>query len=67
MAKTYSDLLQEVQAAVRQVSLEELHRRMEAGEDMVIVDVREKDEWRQGLHSWSHSSGPRISGDECGS
>jgi sulfur-carrier protein adenylyltransferase/sulfurtransferase len=48
MAKTYSDLLQEVKGQIRQVSLEDLKARMEAGEDLVLVDVREKDEWRQG-------------------
>nr|MCU0677054.1 ThiF family adenylyltransferase [Myxococcota bacterium] len=48
MAKTYAELLQDVKAQVRQVSLEDLHARREAGESLVIVDVREKDEWRQG-------------------
>ncbi len=48
MAKTYADLLQDVKGAVRQVSLEDLHARIQAGEDITVVDVREKDEWRQG-------------------
>lgn len=48
MAKTYADLLQETKAAIRQVSLEDLNERMQAGEDLVLLDVREKDEWRQG-------------------
>lgn len=48
MTKTYSDLLQEVKGAVKQVTLDEIKRRMDAGEAMVLVDVREKDEWRQG-------------------
>lgn len=48
MAKTYAELLQDVKAQVRQVSLEDLHARREAGEPLLIVDVREKDEWRQG-------------------
>ncbi|MEM7434567.1 MAG: molybdopterin-synthase adenylyltransferase MoeB [Myxococcota bacterium] len=48
MAKTYADLLQETKAAIRQVSLEDLHDRMEGGEDLILLDVREKDEWRQG-------------------
>ena len=55
MAKTYAELLQDVKAQVRQVSLEDLHARREAGEDLIIVDVREKDEWRQGhLHGAVH-------------
>ena len=48
MTKTYSDLLQEVKGAVKQVTLEEIKRRIDASEAMVLVDVREKDEWRQG-------------------
>lgn len=48
MGKTYSDLLQEVKGEIRQVSLEDLKARIEGGEDLVLVDVREKDEWRQG-------------------
>ncbi len=48
MAKTYSDLLQETRAAIKQVSLEELKGRLERKEPFTLVDVREKDEWRQG-------------------
>jgi len=48
MAKTYADLLLEVNERVTQVSLEELRARQERGEKFVLVDVREKDEWRQG-------------------
>lgn len=48
MAKTYTELLQETKAAIRQVTLEDLKARLDAGEDITLVDVREKDEWRQG-------------------
>ena len=48
MAKTYADLLQEVKGGIRQVSLEDLRARMDAGEELILVDVREADEWRQG-------------------
>ncbi|MFK8001500.1 MAG: molybdopterin-synthase adenylyltransferase MoeB [Polyangiales bacterium] len=48
MAKTYTELLQDVKASVTQVTLESLHERMSADEEMTLVDVREKDEWRQG-------------------
>ena len=48
MAKTYADLLQEVKSAIKQVSLEDLKGRIDGGEDLTLVDVREKDEWRQG-------------------
>jgi molybdopterin/thiamine biosynthesis adenylyltransferase/rhodanese-related sulfurtransferase len=48
MAKTYSDLLKEVKGSVRLISLEDLKARIEAGDELTIVDVREKDERRQG-------------------
>jgi len=48
MSKTYSDLLQEVKSDVKQVSLDEIKRRMDADEAMTLIDVREKDEVRQG-------------------
>ncbi|MEY4512136.1 MAG: hypothetical protein RLZZ450_4258, partial [Pseudomonadota bacterium] len=49
MAKTYSDLLQEVKGAIKQVSLDEIKRRLEAREPYVFVDVREKDETKAGF------------------
>jgi sulfur-carrier protein adenylyltransferase/sulfurtransferase len=48
MSKTYSDLLQEVKSQIRTVTLEEVKRRLDAREDYVFVDVREKDETRLG-------------------
>lgn len=49
MAKTYADLLQEVNGQIQQVTLDEMKRRLEAGEDYTFVDVREKDEVRGGF------------------
>ena len=49
MAKTYSELMQEVKTQIRQVPIDELHRRRSEGEAFTLVDVREKDEWRQGF------------------
>ena len=48
MPTTYTDLIADVRKRVKQVSLEELKRRLEAAEKMTLVDVREKDEWRAG-------------------
>lgn len=48
MSKTYSDLLEEVKSGVRTVSLDDLKRRIDAGEELVLLDVREKDEHRGG-------------------
>jgi molybdopterin/thiamine biosynthesis adenylyltransferase/rhodanese-related sulfurtransferase len=49
MAKTYADLLNDVRSKIRFVSLDEAKRRLEAKEDYTFVDVREKDETRQGF------------------
>ncbi len=48
MPTTYTDLISDVRKRTTQVSLEELKRRLQAGEKMTLVDVREKDEWRAG-------------------
>jgi rhodanese-related sulfurtransferase len=48
MPTTYTDLLADVRRRTRQVSLEELRRRLDAREALTLVDVREKDEWRAG-------------------
>jgi molybdopterin/thiamine biosynthesis adenylyltransferase/rhodanese-related sulfurtransferase len=48
MAKTYADLLEDVRTKAQLVSLDEIKRRIEANEGYVLVDVREKDEWRGG-------------------
>ncbi len=48
MGKTYSDLLQEVKGQIKQVSLDEMKRRLDANEEYLFVDVREKDETRHG-------------------
>jgi sulfur-carrier protein adenylyltransferase/sulfurtransferase len=49
MPTTYTDLMADVRKRTRQVSLEELKRRIDAGEKVTLVDVREKDEWRAGF------------------
>ena len=49
MAKTYSDLLQEVKSSIQTLTLEELKRRLDAKEAFTLVDVREKDEVRAGF------------------
>ncbi len=48
MPTTYTDLIADIRKRTHQVSLEELKRRIETGEKMTLVDVREKDEWRAG-------------------
>jgi sulfur-carrier protein adenylyltransferase/sulfurtransferase len=48
MPTTYTDLIADIRKRTKQVSLEELKRRLEAREKLTLVDVREKDEWRGG-------------------
>jgi len=48
MPTTYTDLISDVRKRTRQVSLEDLKRRLESGEKITLLDVREKDEWRGG-------------------
>ena len=48
MSKTYPELLAEVRAQVETISLDALHERMQSQTPPLLVDVREKDEWRQG-------------------
>src|ERR1700681_3614610 len=48
MPITYADLIANVRKRTKQISLEELKRRLDAREAMVLLDVREKDEWRAG-------------------
>jgi molybdopterin/thiamine biosynthesis adenylyltransferase/rhodanese-related sulfurtransferase len=48
MATTYSDLLASVRKTTKEVSLDALKKRMEAGEKLVLLDVREKEEFRGG-------------------
>ncbi len=49
MSKTYADLLSEVRGQIRVISLEDLKTRLESKTPPILVDVREKDEWRQGF------------------
>jgi len=48
MGTTYSDLIAEIRSSIRIVSLEEMKARLESKIPMVLVDVREKEEYRQG-------------------
>jgi len=45
---TYSDLLASVRKNTKEVSLDELKRRIDAGEKLTLLDVREKEEFRAG-------------------
>src|SRR5580658_11127960 len=49
MPTTYSDLLAQVRKTTKEVSLDALKKRLEAKEPMVLLDVREKEEYRAGF------------------
>ncbi|MBI2388920.1 MAG: molybdopterin-synthase adenylyltransferase MoeB [Deltaproteobacteria bacterium] len=49
MAQTYADLIAGIRKSIREVSLEELKRRIERKAPMTLVDVREKEEFRAGF------------------
>jgi molybdopterin/thiamine biosynthesis adenylyltransferase/rhodanese-related sulfurtransferase len=49
MATTYTDLIAGVRKRVKEVTLDEVKRRLEAKEPYVLLDVREKDEYRAGF------------------
>ena len=48
MAQTYADLIASIRKSVREVSLDELKRRVEKRAPMTLIDVREKEEFRAG-------------------
>jgi molybdopterin/thiamine biosynthesis adenylyltransferase/rhodanese-related sulfurtransferase len=45
---TYTDLLSTARKSTRAVSLDDLKKRIDAGEKLVLLDVREKEEFRAG-------------------
>jgi molybdopterin/thiamine biosynthesis adenylyltransferase/rhodanese-related sulfurtransferase len=48
MAKTYKQIMDEARKAVPEVAPEEVRARLEGGERPVVLDVREREEFRQG-------------------
>ena len=49
MAKTYQQLMEEARQLVPEVSPDEVKRRLDRGERPVLLDVREREEFRQGI------------------
>ena len=48
MPKSYQQLVQEAKADVQCTEAADLKSRLDAGENVLIIDVREPDEWKQG-------------------
>src|SRR3954469_17111366 len=49
MPTTYADLIATVRRETKEVSLDELKRRLETKEPFTLLDVREKEEYRAGF------------------
>ncbi|WP_437971830.1 molybdopterin-synthase adenylyltransferase MoeB [Sorangium sp. So ce260] len=49
MPTTYSDLISDVRKSIRELSLSELKRRLDDKAPLVLLDVREKEEYRAGF------------------
>ncbi len=58
MAKTYKQLMEEARKAIPEVSIDEVKKRVERGENWTLLDVREREEYREG-HLESAISLPR--------
>ena len=48
MAKSYKQLMEEARQAVGEVNIEEVKQRLERGEQWRVLDVREREEYREG-------------------
>jgi adenylyltransferase/sulfurtransferase len=48
MAKTYKQMMDEARQAVPEVNINEVHTRLERGEKWTLLDVREREEYREG-------------------
>jgi adenylyltransferase/sulfurtransferase len=48
MAKTYKQLMDEARQAIPEVSIDEVKNRLERGEKWTLLDVREREEYREG-------------------
>lgn len=58
MAKTYKQLMEEARQEIPEVSIDEVKNRVERGENWTLLDVREREEYREG-HLESSLSLPR--------
>lgn len=54
MVKSFSDLVAEANAVVPGVSPVDLKARLDTGEQLVVVDVREPQEWQGGVIPGAH-------------
>src|SRR2546427_4797933 len=48
MAKTYKQLMEEARQVIPEVTIDEVKNRLERGEKWALLDVREREEYREG-------------------
>jgi sulfur-carrier protein adenylyltransferase/sulfurtransferase len=48
MAKTFQDFVRDAQTRIREVSAEDVLRELQRGEPLVVLDVREPEEYQRG-------------------
>jgi len=48
MAKSYQEMLKEIKTQIEEVTVNQVHGMINNGDGIVLLDVREKDEWREG-------------------
>ncbi len=48
MGKSYQDMLKEIKEQIKEVTIEQVNEMLSNGDRVVLLDVREKDEWREG-------------------
>jgi adenylyltransferase/sulfurtransferase len=48
MSANFKDILSQVKKEIREVTVDEVDRRIQSGNGFVLLDVREKDEWDEG-------------------
>lgn len=54
MAKSYPELVAAAKSQLRAVAPAELKSRLDGGEKLVLIDVREPDEWARGVIPGAH-------------
>ncbi len=55
MPKSYAELVQEAKAAIKSIQPDELKARLDRGEELLVIDVREPQEWSQGTLPGAHT------------
>ena len=55
MTKSYREIVEDARAAVTTTTPDKVKARLDQGEQLVLIDVREPDEWGQGIVPGAHT------------